>query len=89
MPEYIPPKYPTHRPLPSITQQLHSPTPMTGPGQPNSWMLLPTLEQFGVRRPFDAPGQVPDKIHNIGGTEWPMMSRTMTHVSVLLLREVA
>lgn len=31
-----------------------------------------------MRRPFDAPGR---PSVDIGGTEWPKMSRTMTHVS--------
>ena len=45
---------------------------------PTTWAHLPPLEEFGVRRPFDAPGRPPV---DIGGTEWPKMSRTMTHVS--------
>lgn len=82
LPQYIPPQLPlpggaTYKSLPTSQPP---PQVSAGLGQPSSWMLLPTLEQFGVRRPFDAPG-IPDKIHTIGGTEWPMMSRTMTHVS--------
>jgi hypothetical protein len=40
--------------------------------------MLPTLEEFGVRRPMEIPlGQTGP---TNAGVEWPMMSRTMTHV---------
>ncbi|OCF41975.1 hypothetical protein I317_04167 [Kwoniella heveanensis CBS 569] len=60
------------------------PTPTTttgpgGPGDPMKFMLLPTMEEFGIRRPFDQPG-IPPALGG-GGKTWPMMSRTMTHVS--------
>jgi hypothetical protein len=48
--------------------------------QPLSFMM-PTGEEFGVRRPFNAPG-VPVSLGGPPGhAGWPMMSRTMTHVS--------
>ncbi|KAI9639044.1 uncharacterized protein MKK02DRAFT_31300 [Dioszegia hungarica] len=83
MPQYIP--APTDRPLPPLSAGMESTAPNNALGQPTSWMLLPTLEQFGLRRPFDAPGQ-PGKV-DIGGTEWPMMSRTMTHALQVMGRE--
>lgn len=42
------------------------------------WMMMPTMEEFGVRRPFDHVGPLPQA----GQGEWPMMSRTMTHVGL-------
>lgn len=55
-------------------------------------MLLPTLEEFGIRRPFDAPGPgrpegLGGRKVDIGGTEWPMMSRTMTYVGCITIGE--
>jgi len=38
---------------------------------------MPVTAEFGVRRPFDHVGTVPQA----GQGDWPMMSRTMTHVS--------
>lgn len=68
--------------VPRPTSQSAPPNPAFGSGAPpqwnsTSWAHLPPLEEFGVRRPFDAPGR-PGV--DIGGTEWPKMSRTMTHV---------
>lgn len=89
MPEYIPPPHASAvaRSLPTATATANTVAPPAGPGQPTSWMLLPTLEEFGVRRPFDAAGR-PDGLNgrkvDIGGTEWPMMSRTMTYVRSLI-----
>lgn len=58
--------------------QMQIPPP---PPDPLSFMLLPTGEEFGVRRPFNAPG-VPRSLGGPPGhAGWPMMSRTMTHVS--------
>jgi len=51
-----------------------------GPGPVNRWVMLPTLEEFGVRRPLNAPME--DKGPTVGGVEWPMMSRTMHHVRI-------
>ena len=57
-------------------------SPTLSPQQSISWTMLPTLEEFGARRPFDATGRPP----NLGGPEgqahWPQMSRTLTHVSL-------
>ena len=53
----------------------------TMPHQPVSWMMMPTLEEFGIRRPFDAPGRPSGVGGPSGQGQWPMMSRTMTHVS--------
>lgn len=50
------------------------PTP-AAQAQPTKWMMMPTMEEFGVRRPFNAMGHP-----RPGGSEWPMMSRAMTHV---------
>lgn len=50
-----------------------------------SFMLTSTGEEFGIRRPFNAPG-LP---RSLGGPPsqagWPMMSRTMTHVRGFML----
>ncbi|ORX37828.1 hypothetical protein BD324DRAFT_623472 [Kockovaella imperatae] len=54
-----------------------SPMPGVAVEPQTRWMMLPTGEEFGVRRPFDGPGRPPIK----GPGDWPMMSRTMTHVS--------
>jgi hypothetical protein len=59
-------------------QSTQGTTPIAGDQwHPSNWMMLPTMEEFGVRRPFDAVGQ-PGK----GDGQWPMMSRTMMHVSL-------
>lgn len=72
------PVMPMSTPMPMPTQK------PPGTFQPTSWMLLPTLEEFGIRRPFDAPGRPEGlggkSVVEIGGVEWPKMSRTMTHV---------
>ncbi len=56
--------------------------------QPTSWTMLPTLEEFGVRRPLDAPGRPANLGGPQGGPKWPMMSRTMTHVSESRFRDL-
>jgi hypothetical protein len=55
--------------------------PPPPPNDPLSFMLLPTGEEFGVRRPFNAPGLPSSLGGPPGHAGWPMMSRTMTHVS--------
>jgi hypothetical protein len=60
--------------------QMQIPPP---PPDPLSFMLLPTGEEFGVRRPFNAPGLPRSLGGPPGQAGWPMMSRTMTHVSRL------
>ena len=72
-----------NRNLPIPTYPMNtSPTPMQHlpPSDPLSFMLMPTGEQFGVRRPFDAPGLPRSLGGPPGHAGWPMMSRTMTHV---------
>jgi hypothetical protein len=59
------------------------------PPDPLSFMLLPTGEEFGVRRPFNAPGLPRSLGGPPGQAGWPMMSRTMTHVSWLRLGAMA
>lgn len=49
---------------------------------PLSFMLLHTGEEFGIRRPFDAPGLPRGLGGPPGQAGWPMMSRTMTQVGV-------
>ena len=72
-----------NRSLPTPTPATISTAKLGPPAQPNvptstKWMMMPTMEEFGVRRPFDASGRFPQ----VGaGSQWPMMSRTMTHVS--------
>ncbi|WWD20220.1 hypothetical protein CI109_104696 [Kwoniella shandongensis] len=77
-PEPTAPSQPTATPA---AQPASAPTPG---GQPMSFMLLPTLEEYGVRRPFDAPG-VPGALGGAG--TWPMMSRTLSHAIVDMTRE--
>ncbi|GFZ49984.1 hypothetical protein JCM24511_07737 [Saitozyma sp. JCM 24511] len=61
------------------------PANAAGPDHPATWIMLPTLEEFGVRRPMEIPlGQTGP---TIAGVEWPMMSRTMTHAMQDLIRE--
>lgn len=50
------------------------PKPKSEPKEPKKEMLTSMIlpqEEFGVRRPFKGDG---------GRYDWPMMSRTMTHV---------
>ncbi|KAK4687140.1 hypothetical protein P7C73_g2968, partial [Tremellales sp. Uapishka_1] len=49
---------------------------------PMRWMMLPTMEEFGVRRPLN-----PNALGGPNGRPWPMMSRTMTHAMVDMGRE--
>ncbi|WVR08135.1 hypothetical protein IAU60_005181 [Kwoniella sp. DSM 27419] len=65
------------------------------PGQPRinldpmTFMLLPTGEEFGVRRPFDETAAWTGRPPALGGTgnPWPMMSRTLTKAIVDMNRE--
>lgn len=66
-------------PLNTAPAAMHQPPPR--PDDPLSFMLLPTGEEFGVRRPFNAPGLPSSLGGPPGHAGWPMMSRTMTHVS--------
>lgn len=68
-------------PFPGFTTNLPPPMeePKPIPQEPLSYMMLPTLEEFGVRRPFDSVGP-PSALGGQG--QWPMMSRTMNHVSL-------
>jgi len=73
-----------HRRMPMPTPALATAAEpsLAAPPQPQAnakWMMTPTMEEFGVRRPFDTLGGLPQA----GPGEWPMMSRTMTHVSAL------
>jgi hypothetical protein len=85
-----------HRPLPIPTAVAvtGAATPATNSGankstasnkkaETLSFMLLETGEEFGVRRPFDAPGLPRALGGPTGQAGWPMMSRTMTQVSHL------
>ncbi|WVQ95959.1 hypothetical protein IAU59_003058 [Kwoniella sp. CBS 9459] len=67
------------KPVPTTT------TGPGGPGDPMKFMLLPTMEEFGIRRPFNQPG-IPPALGG-GGKTWPMMSRTMTHAITDMNRE--
>ena len=63
-------------PVPSVDPALdaHSMAQQVGPAR--SYTMLPTLEEFGVRKPLEKPAsEKPGE-----GTSWPMMSRTMQHV---------
>ena len=64
-------------PSPAKAQTEASIPSSTATEQPISWTMLPTLEEFGISRPLDVPGQP----GHPGEARWPMMSRTMTHVS--------
>ena len=71
-------------PMNTAPGQMQIPPP---PPDPLSFMLLPTGEEFGVRRPFNAPG-VPRSLGGPPGhAGWPMMSRTMTHVSRIAIQD--
>ncbi|ORY34812.1 hypothetical protein BCR39DRAFT_585760 [Naematelia encephala] len=55
--------------------------------QPTGWMMLPTHEEFGIRRPFDSPGRPAGLGGPVRAPEWPMMSRTMSHAITDMARE--
>lgn len=68
---------PNQYPSATAPAQMHT----TTLADPLSFMLHSTGEEFGVRRPFDAPGLPRSLGGPAGHAGWPMMSRTMTHVS--------
>jgi hypothetical protein len=75
-----------HRRMPiqttsAVTSAAVQAIPAEGREQPTSWTMLPMLEDFGVRRPLDGPGRPANLGGPKDGPQWPMMSRTMTHVS--------
>ncbi|KAK8849595.1 hypothetical protein IAR55_004930 [Kwoniella newhampshirensis] len=79
---FRPTRKPSENATPKPATQLQSQAEAAG--EPMSFMLLPTLEEMGVRRPFDAPG-LPAALGGAG--TWPMMSRTMSHALVDMTRE--
>ena len=65
-------------PTPGVAASELKTEPLATPPSPTNdkWMMVPSMEDFGVRRPFDTAGQMPQA----GQGEWPIMSRTMTRV---------
>ena len=76
---------PNQYPSATAPAQMHR----TTPPDPLSFMLSSTGEEFGVRRPFDAPGLPRSLGDPAGHAGWPMMSRTMTLVSTLIIPAVS
>ncbi|KAL7425003.1 hypothetical protein Q5752_000690 [Cryptotrichosporon argae] len=79
-PAYFPRPLPQPAPVPTSSPAELAAAAPARPGQPTSFMLLPALEEFGVRRPFNPPAQP-------GDAAWPLMSRTMTHAIVDMSQE--
>jgi hypothetical protein len=76
-------KHPNRQlPLPGTAYNQPAPiNPAYANGYDSLSFMLTNGEEFGVRRPFDAPGMPRQLGGPPGHAGWPMMSRAMTYVS--------